>query len=136
MSYAVAAALQAGVYRELAADAGLSVLVGNRIYDAVPKGRLPDLYVALGPEKAVDASDKTGRGAWHEFAVSVISDDAGFQGAKEVSAAICDALIDAEMVLERGRLVALNFKRAVASREKAGRRRIDLIFRARVEDDA
>lgn len=136
MSYAVAAALQAGVYETLRDDAGVGDLVGNRIYDAVPKGRLPDLYVALGPEKALDASDKTGRGAWHEFAVSVISEDAGFQAAKEVSAAVCDALIDTEMVLERGRLVALHFKRAVASREKAGRRRVDLIFRARVEDDA
>ena len=136
MSYAVAAALQAGVYETLRDDAGVGDLVGHRIYDAVPKGRLPDLYVALGPETALDASDKTGRGAWHEFAVSVISDDAGFQGAKEVSAAVCDALIDTEMGLERGRLVALNFKRAVARREKAGRRRVDLIFRARVEDDA
>ena len=136
MSYAVAAALQGAVYQRLQGDVGLSVLVGDRVYDAVPKGRLPDLYVALGPERAVDASDKTGRGAWHEFVVSVISDDAGFQSAKEVSAAVCDALIDAELVLERGRLVALNFKRAVAEREKAGRRRVDLIFRARVEDDA
>lgn len=136
MSYAVAAALQAGVYTALRDDPGVGDLVGNRIYDDVPKGRLPDLYVALGPEKALDASDKTGRGAWHEFAVSVISDDAGFQGAKEVSAAICDALIDAEFALERGRLVALNFKRAQAQRQKAGRRRVDLIFRARVEDDA
>ena len=136
MSYAVAAALQAGVYTALRDDPGVGDLVGNRIYDDVPKGRLPDLYIALGPEKALDASDKTGRGAWHEFAVSVISDDAGFQGAKEVSAAICDALIDAEFALERGRLVALNFKRAQAQRQKAGRRRVDLIFRARVEDDA
>lgn len=136
MSYAVAAALQAGVYRVLRDDAGVGDLVGNRIYDAVPKGRLPDLYIALGPEKASDASDKTGRGAWHEFAVSVISDDAGFQGAKDVSAAVCDALIDADFALDRGRLVALTFKRARAQREKAGRRRVDLIFRARVEDDA
>ncbi|SHH27862.1 DUF3168 domain-containing protein [Marivita hallyeonensis] len=136
MTYAVAAALQAGVFETLRDDAEVSSLVGDKIYDAVPKGQLPELYVALGPEKALDASDKTGRGAWHEFAVSVISDDAGFQGAKEVSAAVCDALIDAEIALARGRLVALNFKRAQAQREKAGRRRIDLIFRARVEDDA
>ncbi|WP_292288074.1 DUF3168 domain-containing protein [Marivita sp.] len=136
MSYAVAAALQGAVYQQLQSDAGLSVLVGDRVYDAVPKGRLPDLYVALGPEQAKDASDKTGHGAWHEFAVSVVSDDAGFQTAKEVSAAVCDALIDADLALDRGRLVALTFKRAVARREKAGRRRIDLIFRARVEDDA
>lgn len=136
MSYAVAAALQGAVYQQLQSDPGLSVLVGDRVYDAVPKGRLPDLYVALGPESVKDASDKTGHGAWHEFAVSVISDDAGFQTAKEVSAAVCDALIDADLALDRGRLVALNFKRAVAQRERAGRRRVDLIFRARVEDDA
>jgi hypothetical protein len=136
MSYAVAAALQGAVYQQLQSDPGLSVLVGDRVYDAVPKGRLPDLYVALGPERVKDASDKTGHGAWHEFAVSVISDDAGFQTAKEVSAAVCDALIDADLALDRGRLVALNFKRAVAQRERAGRRRVDLIFRARVEDDA
>lgn len=136
MSYAVAAALQGAVYQQLQSDPELSVLVGDRVYDAVPKGRLPDLYVALGPESVQDASDKTGHGAWHEFAVSVISDDAGFQTAKEVSAAVCDALIDADLALDRGRLVALNFKRAVAQRERAGRRRVDLIFRARVEDDA
>ncbi|MDP4991671.1 MAG: DUF3168 domain-containing protein [Marivita lacus] len=136
MSYAVAAALQGAVYQRLQGDAALTALVGSRVYDAVPKGRLPELYVALGPERAVDASDKTGRGARHEFVVSVISDDAGFQTAKEVSAAVCDALIDAGLVLDRGRLVALNFKRAVAQREKAGRRRVDLTFRARVEDDA
>jgi hypothetical protein len=136
MSYAVAAALQGAVYQQLQSDPGLSVLVGDRVYDAVPKGRLPDLYVALGPERVKDASDKTGHGAWHEFAVSVISDNAGFQTAKEVSAAVCDALIDADLALDRGWLVALNFKRAVAQRERAGRRRVDLIFRARVEDDA
>lgn len=136
MSYAVAAALQGAVYQHLQADPGLSAFVNDRVYDAVPKGPLPELYVALGPERAVDASDTTGRGAWHEFVVSVISDDAGFQRAKEVSAAVCDALIDVRLILGRGRLVALRFKRAAAQREKAGRRRVDLTFRARVEDDA
>lgn len=136
MTFAVSAALQAGVYQTLVDDAGVGALVGNKIYDAVPKGQLPDLYIALGPERVADASDKTGRGAWHEFVVSVISDDAGFQGAKELSAAVCDALIHADMVLARGRLVTLGFKRAQARRVKAGRRRVDLTFRARVEDDA
>lgn len=134
MSYAMAAALQSAVFQRLSADAVVTALVGARIHDAVPKGSLPDLYVALGPEKVVDASDKTGLGAWHDFVVSVISEDAGFQTAKEVSAAICDALIDAELPLSRGRLVALFFRRARAQHEKAGRRRIDLTFRARVED--
>lgn len=134
MSYAMAAALQSAVYQRLRGDAAVTALVGARIYDAVPKGQLPELYVALGPEKALDASDTTCRGAWHEFSVAVISEDAGFQAAKEVSAAICDALIDSDLALGRGRLVGLFFKQARARHETSGRRRIDLTFRARVED--
>lgn len=136
MSYAMAAALQRAVFQRLVGHATIASLVGARIYDAVPKGRLPELYIALGPELARDASDKTGRGAWHEFAVSVISEEAGFQAAKDVASAVCDALIDAALVMDRGRLVGLFFKKANAQHEKSGRRRIDLIFRARVEDDS
>ena len=45
------------------------------------------------------------------------------------------ALVDAEMSLSRGRLVALHFWRARARREGSGNlRRIDLTFRARVEE--
>ena len=51
MSYAMAAALQGAVYQRLQGDAALTALVGTRVYDAVPKGKLPDLYIALGPEK-------------------------------------------------------------------------------------
>lgn len=135
MTYAVSAALQQAVYQALIGDATVAGLVGDRVYDAVPRGPLPDLYVALGPERAKDASDKSGRGAWHGFPVSVITEETGFQPAKEVAAAICDVLIDAPLALARGRLVALHFQRAEARREKSGRRRIDLTFEARVEDD-
>ena len=134
MSYAVAGALQAAVYQHLCADAALTALVGAAVYDAMPPGVVQGTYVSLGPEDAVDASDLTGAGAMHDFVVSVVTDEAGFATAKAVAAAISEALVDAPLVLARGHLVGLWFRKAQARRvDKADTRRIDLTFRARVE---
>lgn len=137
MSYGVAAALQAAVYQRLLGDAGVSALVGAAVYDALPAGDLPQTYVSLGPENVRDRSDRTGSGAVHQFTVSVVTQTAGFGAAKSVAAAVGDALSGADLPLSRGRLVGLWFERASARRSgKAGRtRRIDLRFRARVEDN-
>ncbi len=137
MSYGMAAALQTAVYQHLLADTGVSALVGTAIYDALPAGDLPETYVSLGPENVTDRSDKTGGAALHRFTVSVVTQTAGFGAAKTVAAAIGDALTGANLTLGRGRLVGLWFERAAALRTgKAGRiRRIDLRFRARVEDN-
>jgi hypothetical protein len=135
MSYGPSAALQAAVYQRLMADAALDALVGDAIYDSAPPGPSGGTYVSIGPENARDASDQMGRGAVHEFVVSVVTDEAGFQTAKAVSAAVSDALTGATLILARGRLVGLWFLRARARRvEDANVRRIDLTFRARVED--
>ena len=137
MTYAVSAALQAAIYQALAADAGLSALVGDAIYDAVPAGGLPATYVSLGPEEVTDRSDQSGSGAVHRFTVSVVTGQAGFAAAKTVAAAVCDALDMADMPLTRGRVVGLWFEKATAARDgsNAKLRRVDLKFRARVEDD-
>ena len=135
MSYGAAAALQAAVYQRLMADAGLDALIGSAIYDAVPPGTALGTYVSLGPEVVRDASNQTERGAVHEFSVSVVTDAAGFQNAKAVAGAVSDALTGATLVLARGHLVGLWFLRARARRvEEADVRRIDLFFRARVQD--
>ncbi len=135
MSYGAAAALQAAIYQRLTADGALDALVGGAIYDSVPPDVAAGTYVSIGPEDVRDASDQTGRGALHEFVVSVVTDQAGFQHAKAAAAAVSDALTGATMVLSRGRLVGLWFLRARARRvEKADMRRIDLTFRARLED--
>ncbi len=135
MSYGVAAALQAAVFQALAADAGLSAAVGGEIYDAVPPGAGSGTYLLIGPEEVRDRSDKTGRGAEHRFTVSVVSDAAGFQQAKDIAGAVSDILTGGVPVLSRGRLVALIFAQARARRTNDGAgRRIDLTFRARVED--
>lgn len=136
MSYGVSAALQQAVFQRLQADTALVALVGADIFDAAPPGLVPQTYVSLGPEDVKDASDKTGAGAAHEFTVSVVSQAAGFRTAKDIAAAVSDALIDAPLSLTRGSLVSLNFLRAKADRvQDADTRRIDLRFRARVEDN-
>jgi len=137
MSYGMAAALQSAVYQHLLADTQVGGLVGGAIYDAIPPGDLPQTYVSLGPEEVRDRSDKTNSGAMHRFTVSVVTEVTGFGVAKAVAAAIGDALVDADLPLSRGRLVGLWFERASARRSgKADRvRRIDLRFRASVEDN-
>mgnify|MGYP001606678309 CR=1 FL=1 len=130
MSYGVAAALQAAVYQKLVAD-----LPGVAIHDALPVGTAPGTFVLIGPEEALDASDGSGAGAEHRFVISVISDATGFLQAKEIAVQISDALVEADLVLTRGRLVWLQFQKAQAKRLEAGEaRRIDLRFVARVED--
>lgn len=136
MSYAMSGVLQAAIYNTLVNDAAVTSAVGAAVYDAVPSGALPDLYIRFGSETARDASDISGAGAEHELSVSVITTTAGFARAKEAAAAVSDALHNADMLLTRGRLVSLRFVRAKAARiDTVSARQIDLTFRARVQDD-
>lgn len=135
MSYAQSEALQEAIFAALAADPTLAAEVGSHIYDALPAGPLPGLYVSLGTETVRDASDTGVRGAWHDLSILVATDAAGFRSAKRAAAAICDALDGAGLTLARGRLVGLRFRKANAKRRSGGSRHIELIFRARVDDD-
>lgn len=137
MSYAMASALQQALYQHLLADAALQSELAGAVYDAVPTGNLPETYIALGPEDVRDRSDRTGSGAVHRLTISVISRAAGFAGAKQIAGLVCDSLEDADLALSRGRLVGLWFERATARRSGTANedRRIDLRFRARIEDN-
>lgn len=136
MTYALSADLQRAVYQALRGDSALQDQIGDAIYDVVPAGQLPSTYVSLGPEDVRDWSDKTGRGARHDFTISVVTDAAGFQTAKVVAGAVTDALAATDAALTRGTLVSLSFRRARAVRvEEGNMRRIDLSFRALVADD-
>lgn len=136
MTYAVSGALQAAVFAALNADTALTALVGDGIYDAVPAGIVPDIYVRLGSESVREASDSSGGGAVHFLTVSVITISPGFATAKAAAAAVSDALHNAALALSRGSLVSLRFERATAKRiDAASARQIDLRFRARVQDD-
>jgi hypothetical protein len=133
MSFAFSAGLQAAVYQRLAGDAGLA---GTAILDAPLEGGAATDYVTLG-EETVRANDtKTSRGAVHDFAVTVHSGRDGFDTAKRIAAAVCASLVDAPLALAEGRLVAMRFLRAAATRGPAPeKRRIALRFRAVVDQD-
>ncbi|MEE4189105.1 MAG: DUF3168 domain-containing protein [Roseobacter sp.] len=136
MSYAMSGALQAAIYTKLTGDPALVALVGSDVYDAVPTGTLPETYVSIGREQVRDASDQSGNGALHRLEISVITTQPGFAGAKQVAAAVSDALHGADLPLTRGRLVFLRFERAVARRiDTSSAREILLRFRARVDED-
>lgn len=133
MSYAITAALQQAVYARLTGDTDVVALSNGAIYDALPPGPVPDLYVTLGPEQVRARSDKTGAGARHDFPVTVVTTAAGFAAAKTLAAAISDALARAAPALARGRIVSLNFLRARARRIEDGRE-IEIWFRAHVDE--
>jgi hypothetical protein len=133
MTFALSGVLQRAVYDQLVADAALAAVVGSDIFDTVPSGPVPDLYVLLGGETVRDKSDSTTAGAEHDLVVSVHCRVGGFSAAKAAAAAVSDALVPGGMALTRGRLVAVWFLKARAVRDGAGRR-IDLTFRALVED--
>lgn len=136
MSYGMAAGLQKAVYLRLVADETLDALVDGAIHDALPPGLPPPLYVALGPERVRERSDASGRGAEHDFTVIVVTETAGFTQAKAAAAAVSDALLGAEITLERGRVVLLDFLQARALRAGTGdERRIEMTFRALLEDN-
>ncbi|MCD9147690.1 DUF3168 domain-containing protein [Pseudophaeobacter flagellatus] len=134
MTYALASGLQQAVFQHLSADPAVSAALGSDLFDALPSGTLPQLYAVLGSEEVVDRSDASAAGARHRFTISVFTSSAGFSLAKEAAGAICDALIDAALVLPRGHLVGLWFERATAQRLEAGGRSITLMFAARVDD--
>lgn len=134
MTYAMSEGLQIAVYQTLFADPKISSLTDGAIYDSVPDPA-PDLFIALGPEKVRDRSDGTGSGANHEFRVSVVTRREGFLAAKSIAANISDTLLKAKLTPSRGTIVYLSFLRAEARRDKGeGTRRIDLWFRARLDD--
>jgi hypothetical protein len=139
MSYALSPALQAAVFQRLAGDPALTALVGAAIYDAPIEREAdetaPD-HVTLGEETVRPNDTMTSRGAIHDFDVTVHSGRDGFDTAKRIAAAICEALVDAPLTLDAGRLVGLRFLRARAERGRAPeKRKIALRFRAALDQD-
>lgn len=132
MSYAATVALQEAVYAALIADTQVATLSEGEIYDALPPGPVPPIYISLGPERVRDASDVLGDGAIHDFPVTVVSDATGFHMAKQIASAVSDALTGADLILSRGVLIALNFRSARARRVGGGRE-IEVWFRAYID---
>jgi hypothetical protein len=139
MTGVFSADLQAAVYQRLAADVALAGLIDGAIFDAPPDGPrgadAPD-HLLIGEERIRPNDSMTSRGALHDFSVTVHSARDGFERAKRIAAAVCESLVDAELDLVGGRVVALRFLRATAERGRApDKRRIALRFRAVVDQN-
>ncbi len=136
MSYSFSPALQTAIYTALIEDETLVSLVDGAIFDMAPDGSTPDRFVAIGPEKVVEKSDVSGRGAEHEVEVYVVTESDGFYTIKEIAARISTVLDGADLTLSTGYLSALQFLRAEALRNTSDdTRRVRLWFRARVDEN-
>ena len=133
MSALLSDVLQSAIYQRLSIDAPLGAIVGVHIYDAMPAGPVPDLYVLLGEEAVKDASDKSGVGAVHDVLIAVMSTADSFLTLKEAAAAIWQSLTASELILSEGRVAGLWFLGSGAKRSNSGQRKVDLKFRVRVE---
>ena len=135
MSYATSAALQSALYDRLIGDPAVTALVGANIYDGIPAGTIPPLYISLGEEVVTDRSDKDAAGAQHDMTLTIVTQANGFATAKVLAAAVSDALLASPLTPERGHVSGLWFRGATAKRvQKSGTRRIDLRFRAQIHD--
>ena len=135
MSFAASVALQKAVFSALGAHVALQAEVNGAIYDAIPKGSAPDVFVSLGPEPVKTRYDGSGNGSQHDMTISVVATGDGFASAKTIAGHVSDALNGAEISLEHGTLVFIRFLKASAKRNRGSSgRRIDMIFRARVDD--
>jgi hypothetical protein len=138
MTYAFSWSLQQALFAALRADPALAALIGDRVYDAVPhRATQSDApYVLIGDEQVAAWSTASDTGAVHEIAISAVSMAPGFAVAKEVAAAICNAL-DGPITLARGRIVSTQFLGGRTRRGRRGElRRVDMRFRIAIEDAA
>lgn len=133
MSATFSADLQAALFDRLTSDAEVGALAGAHIYDAVPAGPVPDLYVLLGEETVKDVTDSSGPAALHDVSITIISTAESFLALKTLAAAITQALLGAPLTLAAGQVAAIWPQRSEARRNASGQRRIELKFKLRIE---
>jgi len=125
--------LQRAMYDRLSTDPAIVAAIGGHVYDALPAGQLPDLFISLGVESFVDRSDKTGSASQHDTTVAVIASQPGFLAAKELAADVAFALGEDPLQLAHDQTSTLEFLRAEARRDTDSQtRRIDMVFRVRI----
>ena len=112
-------ALQKAIYEKLASDAGVTALVGARIYDN-PPGDAGFPYLTLGESQVDDWSDDVQAGAEHRLSFYVFSRVGGRAEAKAVMGAVNAALHDASLTLEGYRLINMRFLNAETRQESDG----------------
>lgn len=127
--------LRAAIQAALAADAGLTALIGpGRIHDEAPRGA-DGVYVVHGEVEARDWSTGTERGCEQDFALTVWAGETGSSRlALEAAARIVVVLDEAMLALVGHRLANLRWRTTRLARDGAtGLAFVALRFRAATE---
>jgi len=113
-------ALQKSVFSAVAADGGVTALLGGaRLYDDVPPGAAYP-YVTFGQSSVRDWSAGDADGHEHIFTLHVWSQAAGRKQAHEIMGALKAALHDRPLALEGHSLVNLRHEFSEARRDHDG----------------
>jgi len=108
--------LQKAIVARLKADAGVTAIVGQRIYDSVPtNATFP--YIAIGPDQTLPSRADCYDGSVVVFQVDGWSRAVGLVEAKRISEAVREALSDAPLTLTGYRLIDLAFEESRVFRE-------------------
>ena len=99
--------LQEVLVAHLKADAAVAELVGDRIYDRVPK-KATYPYVSLGPSEELDIGTDTFESYDCSIQIDCWSTDVGGPEAKRISNAVRDALDDEDLPLSANNLVSFS----------------------------
>lgn len=109
---AQALGLQGAIYSALASNSGVDALVGDRIYDAVPRQPVYP-YVTIGNVQAVDDSADCTDGEEAFVQINVYTRSVGLVEAKQIGGALKDALHDQPLAMPTGlRLLSIRFRDA------------------------
>jgi hypothetical protein len=111
--------LQGAIFERLTGSAGLSTLVGNRIYDAVPQAKVfPYVTIGEGDETSDDADCIDGFEI--SLDIDVWSRAEGFPEAKRISDEIRKALKSPELTLPTNVLVDFRHRQTRFLRDPDG----------------
>ena len=112
-------ALQQAIFAALSSDSGVIDAVGNRIFDAVPRGSAYP-YIVIGDDKESDWSTATEPGSSHALTIHIWSRAAGRRETRLTAEAVIAALNGAELALTGQTLIDLRWLEAESSRESDG----------------
>ncbi len=112
-------ALQQAIFATLSTDSGVMDVVGERVFDAVPRGSAYP-YIVIGDDTESDWSTATEPGSSHALTIHIWSRAAGRRETRLAAEAVIAALNGAELMLAGQTLIDLRWLESRSSRESDG----------------
>lgn len=131
--------LQIAIVARLKGHAPLTALIGNRVYDRVPRDAAGKVtaafpYVSFGPEQTLPDGWDCGTASEIHLQLDAWSRAVGFAEVKKIAGAVRRALDDADLPLADSALVSLEFDGRRVMRDPDGKTsHAALTFRALIE---